>query len=91
VIALMILGVVLWFAGGMAALVFHWQMVEEVNGVLPAEQQFEQIGWGPIKSYRLWTEHIRLCPTSSKRAQVVGSSLLAVAGMFATVTTGLFR
>lgn len=58
---------------GLAAYITHLAIVEAVNSRLPPPKQFEELGWGPGKTYRLRNEYRRLYPegTLLRRAGIL--------------------
>ena len=71
---------------GLAVGITHLAIVEAVNSRLPPPKQFEQLGWGPRKSFRLRREYRRLYPegTLLRRA-----GILAYVSLFSLVVTAM--
>lgn len=71
---------------GLAGGITHLAIVEAVNLRLPPSKQFEQLGWGPRKSFRLCREYRRLYPegTLLRRA-----GILAYVSLFSLVVTAM--
>ena len=62
---------------GLAASLTHLAIVEAVNAKLSTTDQFGQLGWGPVKTFKLSNEYRRLYP---------GGKLLRRAGILAAVS-----
>ena len=70
---------------GLAACMTHLAMVEAVNSKLPPPDQFQQLGWGSMKSLKLHREYRRLYPGGTLLRR---EGILAYVALFSLVVTG---
>jgi len=71
---------------GLAASLTHLAIVEAVNAKLSTTDQFGQLGWGPVKSFKLSNEYRRLFP-AGKLLRRVG--ILAAVSLFSLLAAGM--
>ena len=71
---------------GLAAGITHLSIIEAVNSKLPPPKQFEQLGWGASKSFRLCREYRRLYPEGTLLRRV---GILAYVSLFSLVVTAM--
>ena len=71
---------------GLAASLTHLAIVEAVNAKLSTTEQFDQLGWGPVKSFKLSNEYRRLFP-AGKLLRRVG--ILAAVSLFSLLAAGM--
>ena len=71
---------------GLAAGITHLAIIEAVNSRVPSPKQFEQLGWGASKSFRLCREYRRLYPEGMllRRAEI-----LAYVSLFSLVVSAM--
>jgi hypothetical protein len=72
---------------GMASLLVHQKMLDEVNSRLPKEQQFAYAWWGPGKKYRFYSEYHRLYPSGPlvRKLCALGTGMVAALVMLMVV------
>jgi hypothetical protein len=84
ILALLFLGCVSGF--GLATAITHLAIVEGVNAKLPPTEQFGELGWGPVKSFRLHREYRRLYPDGTLLRRAAILAYLALLSLVITAT-----
>jgi hypothetical protein len=84
ILALLFLGCVSGF--GLATAITHLAIVEGVNAKLPPTEQFGELGWGPVKSFRLHREYRRLYPDGTLLRRAAVLAYLALLSLVITAT-----
>ena len=70
---------------GLASCLTHLAIVEAVNAKLPTTDQFDQFGWGPVKSLKLRNEYRRFYPSGNLLRR---AGILAAVSLFSLVVAG---
>ena len=70
---------------GLAASLTHLTIVEAVNAKLSTTDQFDQLGWGPVKTLKLSNEYRRLYPAGKLLRR---AGILAAVSLFSLVVAG---
>lgn len=70
---------------GLAACINSLAMVEAVNAKLPTTDQFDQLWWGPRKTFRLYRQYRRLYPDGPLFRR---EGVLAAIGLICLVLVG---
>jgi hypothetical protein len=47
------------------------RMFHQLNAALPAEERFEYLGWGPLKSESFWTKYKQMFPNSKDQEKSI--------------------